>query len=96
MIRPAEKLEGRSLLVADLISKLGRFRTIQKRRNSEQSTTDGFCKNDKVDFRLSGKVIAPFQRVQYSDAKHAALDDISNYSPSVDKWVSGTFSLIPF
>merc|ERR1719239_10788 len=57
VIRPAEKLEGRSLLVADLMSKLG---------------------------RLSGKVIAPFQRVQYSDAKHAALDDISNYSPCVD------------
>ena len=91
MIRPAEKLEGRSLLVADLISKLGRFRTIQKKTEFvkmpglEQSTTDGFCKNDKVDFRLSGKVIAPFQRVLYSDAKHAALDDISNYSPSVDK-----------
>merc|ERR1719341_350020 len=57
VIRPAEKLEGRSLLVADLISKLG---------------------------RLSSKVVAPFQRVQYSDAKHAALDDISNYSPCVD------------
>merc|ERR1712172_267048 len=57
VIRPAEKLEGRSLLVADLTNKLG---------------------------RLSGKVIAPFQRVQYSDAKHAALDDISDYSPCVD------------
>merc|ERR1719239_1492831 len=57
VIRPAEKLEGRSLLVADLMSKLG---------------------------RLSGKVVVPFQRVQYSDAKHAALDDISNYSPCVD------------
>merc|ERR1719500_1770470 len=57
VIRPAEKLEGRSLLVADFTNKLG---------------------------RLSGKVIAPFQRVQYSDAKHAALDDISNYSPCAD------------
>merc|ERR1719239_655328 len=57
VIRPAEKLEGRSLLVADLMSKLG---------------------------RLSRKVVAPFQRVQYSDPKHAALDDISNYSPCVD------------
>merc|ERR1719239_973140 len=57
VIRPAEKLEGRSLLVDDLMSKLG---------------------------RLSGKVVVPFQRVQYSDAKHAALDDISNYSPCVD------------
>merc|ERR1719500_1690248 len=57
VIRPAEKLEGRSLLVADFTNKLG---------------------------RLSGKVVAPFQRVQYSDAKHAALDDISNYSPCAD------------
>merc|ERR1719500_1569576 len=57
VIRPAEKLEGRSLLIADLTNKLG---------------------------RLSKKVIAPFQRVHYSDAKHAALDDISNYSPSGD------------
>merc|ERR1719209_2562150 len=58
VIRPAEKLEGRSLLIADLTNKLG---------------------------RMSGKVPAPFQRVQYSDAKHAALDDISNYSSCVDK-----------
>ena len=34
-------------------------------------------------------MIAPFQRVHYSDAKHAALDDISNYSPSGDRWVGG-------
>merc|ERR1719209_552263 len=58
VIQPAEKLEGRSLLIADLTNKLG---------------------------RMSGKVPAPFQRVQYSDAKHAALDDISNYSSCVDK-----------
>merc|ERR1711962_402674 len=58
VIRPAEKLEGRSLLIADLTNKLG---------------------------RMSGKVPAPFQRVQYSDAKHAVLDDISNYSSCVDK-----------